>query len=51
MGYLEHSDPCVEIDATAHPGDLGVTQTGSRVSITAASCLADRHSCIVITSW
>ncbi|CMR68855.1 Uncharacterised protein [Mycobacterium tuberculosis] len=25
--------------------------TGSSWSITVASCLADRHSCIVITSW
>ncbi len=26
-------------------------QTGSSWSITAASCLADRHSCMVMTSW
>lgn len=29
----------------------GGNQTGSSASITAASCLAERHSCMVITSW
>ena len=30
---------------------LETGQTGSSWSITAASCLAERHSCMVITSW
>jgi hypothetical protein len=29
---------------------LGAVQTGNRASITDASCLADRHSCMVMTS-